>query len=61
MAEDENDNRAEEEGEEEEEVEAPLDNDKDKYDVKIEHLKVIRTIGTGEKVEHYEFNYGSIK
>ena len=43
MAEDENDNR-----EEEEEVEAPLDNDKDKYDVKIEHLKVIRTIGTGE-------------
>ena len=46
MAEDENDNR---EGEEEEvEVEAPLDNDKDKYDVKIEHLKVIRTIGTGE-------------
>ena len=47
MAEDENDNREEEE-EEEEEVEAPLDNDKDKYDVKIEHLKVIRTIGTGE-------------
>ena len=44
MAEDENDNRAEEV----EEVEAPLDNDKDKYDVKIEHLKVIRTIGTGE-------------
>ena len=43
MAEDENDNKAEEE-----EVEAPLDNDKDKYDVKIEHLKVIRTIGTGE-------------
>ena len=43
MAEDENDNR-----EEEEEEEAPLDNDKDKYDVKIEHLKVIRTIGTGE-------------
>ena len=58
MAEDENDNRAEEE---EVEVEAPLDNDKDKYDVKIEHLKVIRTIGTGEKGEHYEFNYGSIK
>ena len=56
MAEDENDNREEEE-EEEEEVEAPLDNDKDKYDVKIEHLKVIRTIGTGEKGEHYEFNY----
>ena len=47
MAEDENDNRAEEEGEEV--VGAPLDNDKDKYDVKIEHLKVIRTIGTGEK------------
>ena len=45
MAEDENDNREEEE---EEEEEAPLDNDKDKYDVKIEHLKVIRTIGTGE-------------
>ena len=45
MAEDENDNRDEEE---EEQVEAPLDNDKDKYDVKIEHLKVIRTIGTGE-------------
>ena len=43
MAEDENDNREEEEVEE-----APLDNDKDKYDVKIEHLKVIRTIGTGE-------------
>ena len=51
MAEDENDNR-----EEEEEEEAPLDNDKDKYDVKIEHLKVIRTIGTGEKGEHFEFN-----
>ena len=48
MAEDENDNRAEEE-EGEEVVGAPLDNDKDKYDVKIEHLKVIRTIGTGEK------------
>ena len=47
MAEDENDNREEEE-EGREEVEAPLDNDKDKYDVKIEHLKVIRTIGTGE-------------
>ena len=46
MAEDENDNRAEEE--EMDEEEAPLDNDKDKYDVKIEHLKVIRTIGTGE-------------
>ena len=46
MAEDENDNREEEE--DREEVEAPLDNDKDKYDVKIEHLKVIRTIGTGE-------------
>ena len=61
MAEDENDNRAEEEGEEV--VGAPLDNDKDKYDVKIEHLKVIRTIGTGENEpnEHYEFNYGSIK
>ena len=46
MAEDENDNKAEEG---EEMVGAPLDNDKDKYDVKIEHLKVIRTIGTGEK------------
>ena len=45
MAEDENDNREEEKRAE---VEAPLDNDKDKYDVKIEHLKVIRTIGTGE-------------
>ena len=54
MAEDEYDNREveedeeEEEEEEREEVEAPLDNDKDIYDVKIEHLKVIRTIGTGE-------------